>query len=58
MNDEKNTNTFQFIKEEEKPKEKENKENVINPNIKEDFVTGLPDWDLAPLYEVIRRVKR
>lgn len=24
----------------------------------EDFVTGLPEWDLAPPYEVIRRVNR
>ena len=24
----------------------------------EDFVTGLPEWDLTPPYEIIRRVNR
>lgn len=46
-------------------KENENQEpmTVIKEETKkeikeEDFVTGLPEWDLAPPYEVIRRVNR
>lgn len=36
---------------------------TIKPEIdqktkEEDFVTGLPEWDLTPPYEVIRRVNR
>lgn len=55
-------NTFEYINNvEETPKEN------IETNIKleetpqkltEDFVTGLPSWDLEPPYEVVRRVNR
>lgn len=58
-------NTFEYV---------QNKEEIIidnsaqaqpivennndNNNLAEDFVTGLPSWDLEPPYEVIRRVTR
>lgn len=61
-----NNSPFQFITEEEKVVSivEENNEVPISNEIKidnkttEDFVTGLPDWDLAPPYEVVRRVIR
>ena len=57
-----NTSPFQFINEEIKTEPvniNEAKEEIkINDETTEVFVTGLPDWDLAPPYEVIRRVNR
>lgn len=55
-----NNSTFQFIGEEKETQNTENKEQSKIDIIKdtEDFVHGLPSWDLNPPYEVIRRVKR
>lgn len=52
--------TFQFVEEEIKKEEIETDEAPINHSEKqeEDFVTGLPAWDLNPPYEVVRRVTR
>ncbi len=47
INENENQEPMTVIKEETKKEVKE-----------EDFVTGLPEWDLAPPYEVIRRVNR
>lgn len=47
INENENQEPTTVIKEETKKEVKE-----------EDFVTGLPEWDLAPPYEVIRRVNR
>ena len=47
INDIKNNNDMVFEQLEE-----DKKEEVI---AKEVFVTGLPDWDLEPLYEVVKR---
>lgn len=43
-----NNEAFTFIEDLEETKKEE--ENVENP-----FVTGLPDWDLEPPYETIKR---
>lgn len=38
---------------------KENQEKKKDEKPLEDsFVTGLPDWDLTPPYEVVRRINR
>ncbi len=43
------------------PITKTSKEESINPLIKDDkkinneFINGLPDWDLEPPYEIIKR---
>lgn len=42
-----NNEAFTFIDDKEEIKEEEN---IENP-----FVTGLPDWDLEPPYETIKR---
>jgi len=46
------TNLFKEVDEERREKEKLN-----NPN-NEEFINGLPDWDLVPPYESVRRVNR
>ena len=58
-------NTFEYIQNnEEIIVDNSAKEDPIiennndNNNLAEDFVTGLPSWDLEPPYEVIRRVTR
>ena len=60
MENEQNTSPFQYINnEDEKIFTGEIKEEVkIDAKKAEDFVTGLPDWDLTPPYEIIRRVNR
>ena len=60
MEENQNTSPFQFINEEEKViSTRETNEDIKNDDqTVEVFVTGLPDWDLAPPYEVIRRVNR
>ena len=37
------------------PTDIENKPNVEETKLENPFVTGLPDWDLEPLYEPIKR---
>lgn len=60
MEENQNASPFQFINEEEnKVSPNEVKDEIkINEQTTEAFVTGLPDWDLTPPYEVIRRVNR
>ncbi len=44
---------FEQVSEEQKQKEEE------NPSLTNDeFIKSLPDWDLPPLYEKVRRVMR
>lgn len=54
--------TFEYIKPiQEQQEEKVNisiKEQKNEKQLTEDFVTGLPSWDLEPPYEVVRRVNR
>lgn len=56
-------NTFEYVNNEENKiiennptVEEENKKD--NQSLTQDFVTGLPSWDLEPPYEVVRRVNR
>jgi len=60
MDNNQNTNTFEFINNEENviPLESEIKNIKTDEQTTEDFVTGLPSWDLTPPYEIIRRVSR
>lgn len=58
MEEKQNTDPFQFIDEEQPINEKQNEDNISKEEITEDFVTGLPNWDLTPPYEVVRRVTR
>lgn len=58
MEENQNINPFQFINEEQSINVEQNKNNIPEEKITEDFVTGLPDWDLTPPYEVVRRVTR
>ncbi|MBQ7137043.1 MAG: hypothetical protein IJO43_03620 [Bacilli bacterium] len=63
MDNNQNTNTFEFINNEEniiplETETKEIKDVKIDAQTTEDFVTGLPSWDLTPPYEIIRRVSR
>lgn len=58
MEEEKNTSPFQFVNKEEIEEKIEKEEPTNKQVIAEDFVTGLPEWDLTPPYEVIRRVNR
>ncbi len=57
-------NTFTYVednKEEINTKDEENKvtnEQKSSEEQTQAFVTGLPDWDLTPPYEVVRRVIR
>ena len=55
-------NTFEYIKPIQEPQGENmninTKEQKNDQQIAEDFVTGLPSWDLEPPYEVIRRVYR
>lgn len=53
---EKKTELFDQVDQERKIKEQENRKS-INPN-DEKFINALPDWDLPPLYEGVRRVVR
>lgn len=60
-------NTFEYVESQENTPTIQNSPieqevNMINntepKQAAEDFVTGLPSWDLTPPYEVIRRVTR
>jgi len=54
LNQNNNKNLFQQIDQEQK-----NKQQLENPNITNDeFIKSLPNWDLSPLYEKVRRVNR
>lgn len=60
MEQELNTTPFEFITNEEKevPKENIDIQKETTQVLQETFVTGLPDWDLAPPFEMVRRVNR
>ena len=49
-----NQNLFKQIDEKLKSKEQENNSTMTN----DEFIRSLPDWDLPPLYEKVRRVNR
>lgn len=55
-------NTFEYINPVQEPQEENIKVNTkieeTEQQLTEDFVTGLPSWDLEPPYEVVRRVNR
>ena len=51
LNQNNNQNLFKQIDQEIKEKQKENISN-------DEFIKELPDWDLPPLYEKVRRVNR
>lgn len=54
LNQNNNQELFKQIDQEMKEKEK-----LENPNTTNDeFIKSLPDWDLPPLYEKVRRVNR
>lgn len=54
LNQNNNQELFKQIDQEIKEKEK-----IENPNTTNDeFIKSLPDWDLPPLYEKVRRVNR
>lgn len=54
LNQNNNDNLFKQIDQEKKEQDKQN-----NPNLSNDeFIKNLPDWDLPPLYEKVRRVNR
>lgn len=49
-----NQNLFKQIDEEIKAKKQEESPALTN----DEFIKSLPDWDLPPLYEKVRRVNR
>lgn len=58
-------NTFEYINTDIQINNQEEVKTILsditqteNKQLAEDFVTGLPNWDLEPPYEVIRRVTR
>ncbi len=58
-----NDNTFTYVNNENKNDEKvitqdDDKHEETVETQAQAFVTGLPDWDLTPPYEVVRRVNR
>ena len=46
------TNLFKEVDQDRREKEK------LNNPTNEEFINGLPDWDLVPPYESVRRVNR
>lgn len=40
------------------PQDNFNNNTPSNNEMEDAFIKGLPDWDLAPMYEVVRRVNR
>ena len=46
------TNLFKEVDQERREQEK------LNNPTNEEFINGLPDWDLVPPYESVRRVNR
>lgn len=58
-----NDNTFTYVNNENNNDEKvitqdDDKHEETVETQAQAFVTGLPDWDLTPPYEVVRRVNR
>ena len=58
-----NDNTFTYVNIEDNHDEKviiqdDDKHEETVETQAQAFVTGLPDWDLTPPYEVVRRVNR
>lgn len=53
LNQNNNQNLFKQIDQELKQKEQEN-----TTMTNDEFIKSLPDWDLPPLYEKVRRVNR
>ncbi len=51
LNETKKSDLFQQLDEEKK-------KSSPPPNTNDEFINSLPDWDLPPLFEKIRRVKR
>lgn len=51
LNEPKKPDLFQQLAEEKQ-------KNNPPPNTNDEFINSLPDWDLPPLFEKIRRVKR
>lgn len=59
MEQEQNNSPFQYVEENSIDQNVTQEEQELDTNqLTEGFVTGLPDWDLTPPYEVIRRVTR
>ena len=61
MDKEQNTSPFQFVNDNENKTYEDIinvNDNVTNTESEEAFVAGLPDWDLLPPYETIKRVIR
>ena len=54
LNQNNNQELFKQIDQEMKEKEKIENRNTTN----DEFIKSLPDWDLPPLYEKVRRVNR
>ena len=50
------TNLFEEVDKDRKEKEKEKEK--LNNISNEEFINGLPEWDLVPPYESVRRVNR
>lgn len=51
LNQNNNQNLFQQLEQQKKEQQK------TEPNT-DDFIKSIPDWDLPPLYEKVRRVNR
>ncbi len=54
LNQNNNQELFKQIDQEIKEREKQENPNTTN----DEFIKSLPDWDLPPLYEKVRRVNR
>ena len=54
LNQNNNQELFKQIDQERKEKELQENPNSTN----DEFIKSLPDWDLPPLYEKVRRVNR
>jgi len=54
LNQNNNQNLFNQIDQEIKEREQQQNTNSTN----DEFINNLPDWDLPPLYEKVRRVNR
>lgn len=54
LNQNNNQDLFKQIDQEQKTKQQLESPNLTN----DEFIKSLPDWDLPPLYEKVRRVNR
>ena len=54
LNQNNNQELFKQIDQEIKEREKQENQNTTN----DEFIKSLPNWDLPPLYEKVRRVNR